>query len=398
MSIIIELLYVFFNSEIQVSTDAITHVRMALSSVENGINFYPNKLWIYYLYSSTPGWINHIIWILKLDLGIKGALYLNVLFNLGIGVLLYKITSKIISERIANIALIIFSLYPTWIISPRILNSEIPYIFYMMLGLWLIMKKEWYYILCSGVCIAMANWIRPFLPILFIFSILILYLNYKKKWKPYVYFLSGLIFSILTIGTITYMHIGHFEYQSSTQGINMLMCAWDGANGDFTHQMCEQGQIGYIENLNNVPYWEKNEFWLHQAVMWIINNPIKWISLIPYRIITLFWSDTFYFISYDNTCKVTKIISDFPFLTPYGWLFIINHLFYYAILITALLGIFQAIKNKHFIINIIFSFLFLSTCATILAPGINRYHMVMMPFIIIISAFYLNKKIYKHDS
>lgn len=398
ISIFIEAMYVFCNSSEQVSIDANTHIQMALSSIAHGEYFYPNKHWIYYLYSSTPGWINHIILCLSLGLGIKSVLYLNVLFNTGIGVLLYKITKKIFSNKIAHISLIIFSLYPTWIISPRIANSEIPYLFYMMLGVWFLLKNKWYFFFSAGICFAMANWIRPFLPILLLFGIIILYLRFKKKWYPYLYFMSGTVISILTIGIITYNHIGHFEYQSVTQGINMLMCAWDGTTGDFTTQICEKGYSGYIENMNSVPYWEKNAYWTHQAITWILQNPIKWLSFIPHRIITLFGSDTFYFVSYDNNCHIETIPNHFPKLSVYEWLFIINHIYYYIILATAFVGTILGLKKKNTIIIIIFLFLLASTGATVLAPGINRYHMVMMPFIIMLSAYFINLKIYHHDS
>lgn len=392
VSLLIEVLYVTVNSADQVSQDACTHYQMASYSIEHGWYFFSNPDWIYYLYNSTPGWINHMIWIMSLGFGLKGVLYLNVLFNLGIGILLYKLADFFLNERVAAISLILFALYPTWIISPRIANSEIPYLFYMMLGMWLLFKDKWYWIMGAGVCIVMANWIRPFLPVLILFSVIILYSQHRFSWKPYAYLGVGIIIPILIIGGVTYRIVGHFEYQSLTQGVNMIMCAWDGATGGFTQEVFEKGNIGYIENASQVPYWEKNAFWVSQAFNWIYEHPVEWLSLLPKRIVMLYWSDTFYFVNYDKTCTIENIIESFPNESVYGWLFIVNHVYYYLLMLLSICGFIYGCIKRNMIIFLILLFVLASTAITVLAPGINRYHMVLMPFFIMVAAFYIDIK------
>ena len=390
ISIVLEIIYVFSYPVDQISQDAGTYVQMATSAVEKGWNYYPNPTWIHFECCAAPGWINQMILLLRLGLGLRGCQLLNVLFNLGIGILSFRLAKKWFGEKIACISLILFSIYPTWILSARILNTEIPYIFYLMLGLYLALKDKWVYIVLGGVSIAMANWIRPFLPIFLVMFFIIFAYKYKKQWRPYVQFLSGLAASIILIGCMTYHSIGRFEYQSLTQGTNALMCAWDGATGSADFCIFDKDGVGYLDySEHNYTYWERNQIFLDRAKEWVMAHPWQWISLFPKKFLISYRSDSFYFVNYDKELTPRGIMCSFPNCGFYGWGYLLNHAYYYILMILTLTGLLYGCKKKNIPILTIFLYLFMANGASMVAPGMNRYHMVFTPFFVMLAAYAL---------
>lgn len=391
VSILLEIVYVFCYSPEQISQDAGTYALMALKSVEKGWNYFPNPDWIYFECCPAPGWINHMILVLNLGLGLRGCQMLNVLFNVGIGLLTFALAKKWFGEKVACCSLIFFAIYPTWILSARILNTEIPYIFYFMLSLWLILKDKWYWILCGGLSCAMANWIRPFLPIFVVMVLILFVYKYRSNFKPFVFYIVGLSFGIVLIGTVTYNFIERFEFQSVTQGTNALMCAWDGATGGTDFSIFEKGGVGYLDYSDHkYTYWERNQIFLDRTKDWVNANPVKWISLFPRKLLLSYQSDTFYFVNYDKELTPGGIIHSFPNCGFYGWGYLLNHAYYYLLIACAFIGMVYGCVKKNAPIILIFVFLFMANGASMVAPGMNRYHMVFIPFFVIFAAYLLN--------
>jgi hypothetical protein len=87
--------------------------------------------------------------------------------------LFYAVTSKICGARTAFIALIIYIVYPANYGESTSLLSELPFMFFIMLGVYLSIVRN--HSLLGGMMLAIANWFRP-MAIVFLLSMIIYFL------------------------------------------------------------------------------------------------------------------------------------------------------------------------------------------------------------------------------
>ena len=124
--------------------------------------------------------------------------------------LLYELTRKICGPQTALITLIIYLIYPANYGECTSLLSELPFMFFIMLGIYLSIVKD--KTLLGGILLAVANWFRP-MSIVFLLAMIIFFLY---QWRKSVKLLIGYIAMITIIGCATMYRTGLFLYQAKT--------------------------------------------------------------------------------------------------------------------------------------------------------------------------------------
>ena len=246
-----------------------------------------------------------------------------------------------------------------------------------MLGLWLCVNRNLF--LAGGIILAIANWYRP-MGIVFLIAILLyLFINKTKTVRPFI----GYIIIILLIGTINYHRTGLFLYQAKT--------GWM-ALADYSTQKSPES-IQIRDNMEwNVS--QKDSAWRSVFCNWLKEYPKEYFSQMPGKLVDTYVSDNVNMCTFipEKTQKeymyeevsLSTIVHHFPNLTSVQWLTIWNLLFYYILLFTAFLSLYYY-HHKSTLLPL--SIIILQTLVLLIAGhGEARFHIPLMPFIIMLSA------------
>ncbi len=391
ISILIQVAIVYNSTGIQPpDSDYFFHESEALRVLSTG-NLYPDGTSPFVV---APGYINLLAVFLFVFGRIKSILYLNILLGMLCTLSIYKLAQNFLNQTSAYISLIFFSLYiNNWGFN-LYLNTDIPYLAlgYFILLLYISYDNPWLLFL-AGIILAIANWIRPFLPVFTITLFAVAFFLKEYKWyKSILYIFSGLILGLLIIGSIHKITFGQFLFQSTSGGWNLYMSANDLADGTCSGTVFEAACKIFPEN-QDMTYKEKDKYMFNVALDWIKKNPIKYLSFLPRKIIKLYAIDATgisilageYSSGYDG--NIYKFLKKFPNYELYEWLIIYNQSFYIIIL---LLFIFSSIKlimhkNRFGMIMLLY---FLSYSAYVLIVNVQpRYHAPMIPLFIMFASY-----------
>ena len=272
------------------------------------------------------------------------------------------------------------------------------FIFLSLLSLYLVLSNKWYFIILSGVVLALANWVRP-LAIAWMFSVIIYFFLNKSSYKKYACYIAGYIIMIIIIGSITKINFEDFNYASTTGGWNLIMGANDDCSGNYNDIVFREGNIGYISNedKNVLSYKQQDSTYMSRSIKWIIENPINYISYIPAKVKELFLYDNQYDMSGDviiNQNKFVFILSKLTFSNKI--VRFCGNLLYWFLLACSSVALIFFFKDKRVIfIQLI---IMITTFMTLVTVGHPRYHQIFMPYIIISTAFIVEKLISKINS
>jgi len=382
------LICVFWDME-QIS-DCATYFNYAYDCFQNG-EFYPMHKHLYSAYIFAPGFINFLI----LQLKIFGTLKYNVIFNLlmswGITIELFFIGRNLFSERTAWLSVICFScLYSTWInIIP--MATEIPFLLGVLSAICLACLHRLPFIILAGLSLALANWIRP-LAIIFVPSILLIMYKYQYSWKHYTVLGVSTMICVAVIGSLTYNKLGHFTFQSSTSGYNLLLIANDKAVLNSMKTIYKEGHVTkwiqdkdifHIDNSDAVTFFEKDSIWRIRATHWIKEHPSRYTQMYLYRIISLYYNDSgmsgWLQKNMDNTKEkhpATNLLKK-----------IFKNIGYYLMVAIFLITIAKKKKDIFSFKGVLLPILLLGTGITCLFSTASRYHHPFL-FVFVIWAAY----------
>lgn len=380
--------------DVEQFSDSLSYLKNAYSAIDAG-KIYPlehnlNDRWI-----AAPGWVNLIALFLVVFGSIKSVLYLNIVLNLIILAELYYIVQRFLGSKSAIITLLLFVLLLSNYGIVLFLYTELIFMALLLGSVCFFVQGRLHYTILSGILIGLANWIRPFAPVVFVLlfiSLLILKLPLKRM-IPWTLSLS---FIILIIGGITYFSSGQFISSSITTGANMIAGSNPLSDGSYDGAGLRKGGIGYIpdESLLNVK--EKDAIWKERAVKWAVENPGEWLKLIPKKLFYLYSceiSTLHHFRSESRTGSYAEdfkaLINHFPQLTLFDWLLVLNNLVYLFILIMSFISIYFVFLNRFYPGYITLLYIFLMTGTTVLAVGADRYHYPMMPAMILMASYCL---------
>jgi hypothetical protein len=269
----------------------------------------------------------------------------------------------------------------------------------------------------SGFLVGISIAIRP-LGWAFIAAIILIhcyqFIKGKKLKLKIISVYTGTALFIVLFGSFTYSHFGNFEFTSTTGPVNLLLGANDDATGGFNATVHEKGKIGYLENPESMTYKQKGDFYFNQAAKWIKENPEKWITLIPMKIIHSFvWDDVsvtalFNVKNWSLLKSIKKIFiekelsailpnSNLGIILIYVFVQFVHHLFYFISLYMIILGIADYFKGKNRSreLNLILIFSLISMLFIVATVGTPRYKYHIMILLLPFAADYFERKLFR---
>lgn len=392
--IISQFIIAFWFSGEQIS-DAKRYVNYALSTAENE-TWYPDSTHLHNRYIFGNGYVNLLSLIFRFTTNMKFVFIINIfLTQLLLGSCLFTIKKLSYNPIVRYYFVIMFCLLNTFISETVALRTETLFTALCFFALsFLHTNKKYMYILC-GIILGLANWVRP-LGIAFLIGGIVIHLFYKRHFKTILMTIFSYILTIILIGTLTYINCGHFIYQSTTFGVNLLMSANDNADGSYMNITAE-GEAGYIEpeKAKNMIFRDYDKYYTKLSFEWIMKNAFRYLAQTPAKFFYLYATETYSGESYFNNKTITggidyiKSIAD-KFkgnskerLLLGDILIIFNQLWYMFLCSLAFIGfLINSVRRKNIFLNAYLLIMLLGTCITLVVVGGARYHFPYLPIII----------------
>lgn len=348
------------------------------------VEFYPVTSLLYdYPFLWNIGSINAVACSLWLFHSVVPLLVLYALMKGATAALFYVLVKHISNHRIATISLLLYILYPANYGEATSTLSELPFIFFMMAGLCLcVVNEKW---LLGGMLLACGNWFRP-MGIVFLLTIVI-YLLFTKQWKKTALPVIGYIAVIAIIGSISYQRTGLFLYQAKTGWMALT---------DYSTDHSKASMV--VRDNTNWNVAQKDSAWQGLFVDWLHEHPKEYVAQMPRKLINTYVSDNVNMCTfipdknnkeymYEEVSMLT-LLHSFPHFSAVQWLTMLNLMFYYLLLILALLSLFY-FHRQEFLLP--FSIIVLGTLLLLfVGHGEARFHIPFMPFIIMMAAWFIH--------
>ena len=317
---------------------------------------------------------------------------LLVLYSLLKGItaaLFYAVTRKICNSQVAFIALVLYVIYPANYGEGTSTLSELPFMFFIMLGMYLSIVRNWS--LAGGIMLAVANWFRP-MAIVFLLAMLIYFMF---KWRKNFKLVVGYLLMIGIIGTMTMYRTGLFLYQAKSGWMNLAIKTYEsGYQNDWNENPI------MIREHNEWNVSQKDSAWQHLYTEWTKKHPKEYVSRMPGKILNTYVSDNANMCTFITGKTEKKYMYDevsmqvliklFPYYSPVQWLTIVNLLVYYFLLATALISILY-FNRQQFLLPV--SIIAIGTIILmIIGHGESRFHIPFIPFIMMLTALLLVRR------
>ena len=347
---LIQFCYVLF-SNLTYQSDSLYYFSLAQECLKLH-TFYPAPIHLYQDYITAPLYINVLVVLLSVYNSPFTIGLFNILLNFIQLWLVYEITGKLFGKRAGSCLVVIYIFYLSTL--GLILFNYTEYLFNVLVfaSIYFYLQKKNYSLFLSGVLLAASIAVRPIGWALLAAYLIIVFFKrekFKMIFASIILIFSGMLLFILSFGLFNYSHFGRFIFTSTNGPVNLLIGANNDATGAYNNKVFEIGKIGYLPDAESKTYIDKEDFWFGQVSKWIFNNPLKYISLFPLKIVHIFIWDDFsvsrllnledwnlyrvmknilegnYKQILDNKSYITKI--------SYFILLIIHHLYYFSIVV-----------------------------------------------------------------
>jgi len=373
---------------------------------------YPLPQHLFEDYIVAPLYVNIIAFLLSVFNSSLTIGIFNIVLNALQIFLLYKITTLIVSKNVAMISVIFYIFYLNNLGLELLNLTELLFTVAISSGIYFYLKKNSWSFLLSGIFCGLSIAIRPLgWALVIAFLLMIIYKIYKKEvhFSGMIYLITGIISIVLLFGVITDSSFGKFVFTSDNGPLNILMGANDHANGGYYERVFEKGEAGYLEHPETMTFYQKQEFWMHQAGSWISAHPVKWIMLFPKKLFNMFaWDDisvsklvfsNFNLLSFLKAVKehvpLSRVMEGFSIFQIIAWVLLLlyHHLIYYFILFFFIFGIikFRKIVFNNIDFNLLLLFITIGIIMTIIAVGDPRYKYPYMFIIFIFNSLFISK-------
>lgn len=379
------------------------YVDYAMECVKNG-TFYPDTSTYYNEYVFNPGWINTIVLWLYVFGNVYYMPYLNVVFNFLILVFLYKTAIKVnLSKKIACLVLYIFMFIPSNFTISLHLYSELQFELFALMSFYFVLGENNRCMILGGICIALAMWTRP-IALAWIVAALFL-LIIKGEWKNAIVYIGGYAVMCFVIASFTHIYFPDYVYKANTGGVNLAMGANDYADGNFCPQALQPGGIAYIEGekvrdsrayigygdsvhatirRRIYTYSQCDSVRTRRAVEWIRANPTKWLSMLPTKTRNLYAAaPTFVY-----SCRADMDDNDNLHIL---WVVAtkLSQRPFYLVVICFCLGLLLVFWRKKEWVYVVIPVI-VCTSMTIVTVSNCRYNFVMLPYIYLCTAIFID--------
>lgn len=345
------------------------------------------------------GSINAVALSLKLFYSVTPLLVFYALLKGATSWLCYDIARLLTrSPRIAIVALSLYILYPANYGEATSTLGEIPFIFLSLLAVWLCLSRKQRF--AAGAVLAVAGWMRPFaLVFLLALALFCAFTAHNKRhwWKTVLHLVGGYAVAVLLIGTLTYARTGLFLYQAKTGWMALVDYSYEHSSVSSDSIVATSPAAVREDSTKNVS--EKDAVWRTMFLQWLAHHPGEYLGQMPRKLIDTYVSDNVNFCTYlpdkaereymYEQLSLPAIISQLPHLTAVQWLTVFNLLFYYLLLLTALLSLRWFHPKSHLLPVAI---VVLGTLMLLfVGHGEARFHQPFMPFIILLSALFFDR-------
>lgn len=366
---------------------------------------YPDYSFYHHEYIFAPGWVNMLVLWYKLFGNFDYVPFLLLIFNVSSFYVTNLICKKISqSENILYTVGYLYILTPAFSTTNVILCSEISFIFFATLSLYLSLYRRFINYVLSALFIVVALWIRP-LAWAWIISALFFFVLNKVGYKYILAYAASVFLFCGSIGYLTHKNFPDYLYTASTGGVNMIMGANDKATGGYLHEAREEGGLGYLPGLyddaktrpvtslrtgeflkdysDKYIYSECDSIYKARSINWIVENPIKWCSTIPNKIKLLFLSGSYVGSPKDTSGIIDHIGKKFCRLFSIWQELLISIVF-----IISLIGIFTC-RKWSISIYYIFTIIVITSAMTIACVVSPRYNHIMLNLLYVFFAMIL---------
>ena len=306
--------------------------------------------------------------------------------------LVYKIAYCLFKDKAAFITLILYVAYPANYGESTSVLSELPFTFFILLGILAALKRQ---NVIGGMLMAFANWIRP-MGIVFLLSTIIYQFIAKKK-KALRNIVCGYLLMIAYLSFMSYFRTGYCIYQAKTGWMALLQYSVDNSpeNDD------------YYTKADGYNAIQKDSVWQRRTIEWIAKNPKEYIRQIPKKLFNTYISNNFNFCTFlpdKNGSKymygeidMKTLAHRFPNYNAIQWLTVCNLIYYYLLLALFMAGSIMAIKHRLSVpFALPISVVVIGTVILLMVGhGEARFHIPLMPFIIMIAATLISNQLDK---
>lgn len=385
--IIAQIITLCFYWDMPQFSDAAGYDRLARQCFEHG-TLYPDATQIFANYIFNPGYVNYLL----LHLSVFGTLAFVGMFNILLNVLIiwevFLLARYFFNQQTALIAVILYCILPTNVLLAQPHLTEIPFLAAMLGAICLVRRNKYVSLILAGVLFVVANWIRP-IAFVFLLPVLVYMLYHRFHLKNYVFLLLPLLAVVLLIGISTKAYSGYFMFQASTGGYNLIQGANDRANGGYV-ALYQEGEAGYIEGVEQLTFKERDVIWKNRSLEWIKQHPVKYVTLIPFKLARLWWGDDYlngFLSGYTPFFNANPTFAQKAQRVLSGILFSLT---YYMILLCFVFAIFKRRKNRNIDFFILLTPLVLGSLMQSIIYGTQRYHYPYMPIVIFFAAWWVH--------
>lgn len=250
-------------------------------------------------YIFAPGLVNLLILEARLTGGIWINKWLYLLMNMGLLLIVTDTARRLFSRRTACWTAIVYCLLYSNAFIALSANSELPFVFISMTGVWLVVAtRKPYSAIAAGALMGLANWIRP-LGVLYLVAaalFLLLFTTRRKAVAGIGSMLCGFILSVCVIGFSAKAKTGHFIFQSTTGGFNLIMTANDRAFGGVdTEAWHDSTSTAYIADIDHYDCLQRDSIWRARSLEWIREHPLRYawlyVKKVPILLAEDSWTD-----------------------------------------------------------------------------------------------------------
>jgi 4-amino-4-deoxy-L-arabinose transferase-like glycosyltransferase len=304
-----------------------------------------------------------------------------VLFNLVIGTMIvwltYAIANRYLNKAVATVASLMVACWPILIQFTTILASELIFIFLILSAIFIWGAKPLKPLLRAiiwGALVCGATYVRPTaLPLILLLPLLD-YLSGQKLRDCILQFSVATLTAAILFAPWVYrnhLHFNQFVLVSANGGANLWMGNNPQSNGGYT----ELPEIAFENEV------VRDQYFKQQAIDYILNNPLSYLTLTFKRALLTYKSETIGVV-WNNALNKQLGNQSLMLLKA------VSSLYWWLILIAALIGIFYLYQRKalawHHALFAVSLFFFVFPLLTV---GQDRYHLPLNPFLAIFAAY-----------
>lgn len=353
------------------------------------------------------GSINAVVASMALTGSVMPLLVVYSLMKGATAALFYSLAKRLLGAKIALACLVIYVLYPANYGEGTSALTELPFMFFIMLGMWVALVRNRFFL--GGMVFAFANWFRP-MGVVFLLAVIIFLLFPSAKptgtrhrrigkdgawqigkggaWR----LLAGYVAMVCLIGFATMHRTGLFLYQSKTGWMALAEYSTGHSPGALA-----------VRDNNSWSVVQKDSAWKAVFMQWLAEHPGEYVGQMPRKLAETYVSDNVNMCVYVpgktresmyEEVSLRTLIQRFPRLSALQWFTVANLLFYYLLLLAAVASLCHFRPDTHLLPVAIIA---LGTLILLLVGhGEARFHQPFMPFVIMLSALALQRILPDH--